>query len=265
MIGAPTARPQLVRAMGVREIASGVAILGGLVAPGTAVWSRVLGDAVDLASLGAAMASPRSDRGRLLAAGAAVAGATILDVLCARQYSPGAERRKGPLPVTVNLVIDRSPEELYRHWHDFANLPTFMTYLEYVKVLDDRRSHWVAKGPAGSHIEWEAEITEDRPNEYIAWRTVGDSDVEHSGSVRFEPAAGNRGTLVTVELRYRPIGGSVGAAIASLFGKEPSQTIKMDLRRFKQVMETGEVITTEGQPAGRAESTSWRYDSAVRT
>jgi uncharacterized membrane protein len=265
MIGAPTHYPRFVRTMGIREIASGIGILGGFVAPGTAVWSRVVGDAIDLASLGAAMGSPRSDRARLLAATAAVVGATVVDVLCAQQYGPRATRRQGPLPITVSLVIDRSPEDLYGHWHDFANLPTFMTYLESVQNTGERRSHWVAKGPAGSHIEWDAEITEDRPNAFIAWRTVGESDVHHRGSVRFEPAAGNRGTMVTVELHYRPMGGSLGAAIATLFGKEPSQTIKMDLRRFKQVMETGEVITTEGQPAGRAESTSWKYDSAVRS
>jgi uncharacterized membrane protein len=139
-----------------------------------------------------------------------------------------------------------------------------MKHLVSVDMRDDRRSHWVATGPAGSTVEWDAEITEDRPNEMIAWRSVEDSDVEHSGVVRFESAPGNRGTIVTVDMRYAPPGGTLGSAIAAWFGEDPPQSITMDLRRFKQVMETGEVITTEGQPAGRADSISWRYDSAVR-
>ena len=139
-----------------------------------------------------------------------------------------------------------------------------MRHVERIDVRDDRRSHWVAKGPAGSTIEWDAEITEDRSDEFIAWRSVDESQVDHAGSIRFEPAPGGRGTLVTVNMEYRPPLGTVGAAVSAWFGEDPSQTVKMDLRRFKQVMETGEVITTEGQPAGREESTSWKYDSAVR-
>jgi uncharacterized membrane protein len=139
-----------------------------------------------------------------------------------------------------------------------------MKHLVSVDMRDDRRSHWVATGPTGSTVEWDAEITEDRPNEMIAWRSVEDSDVEHSGAVRFESAPGNRGTIVTVDMRYAPPGGTLGSAIAAWFGEDPPQSITMDLRRFKQIMETGEIITTEGQPAGRADSISWRYDSAVR-
>jgi uncharacterized membrane protein len=139
-----------------------------------------------------------------------------------------------------------------------------MKHLGRIEVQDDRRSHWVAKGPAGSTVEWDAEITEDRSNERIAWRSVEGAEVEHAGSVRFEPAPGGRGTVITVDMHYRPTLGTVGAAVAAWFGEDPNQTVKMDLRRFKQVMETGEIITTEGQPAGRAESTSLKYDSAAR-
>ena len=119
-------------------------------------------------------------------------------------------------------------------------------------------------GPAGSTVEWDADITEDRPNELIAWRSVEGADVQHSGVVRFEAATGNRGTMVIVEMQYAPPGGTLGSAVAAWFGEDPPQSIKMDLRRFKQVMETGEAITTEGQPAGRADSISWKYDSATR-
>lgn len=187
-----------------------------------------------------------------------------MDVITAQQLSRRIETRNGTISTTAALTIDRPREELYRHWRELSNLPQFMTHLERVEEKDDRRSYWVAKGPAGSTVEWDAEITEDRSNEYLAWRTVEGSEVDHAGSVRFESAPGGRGTIVTVKLQYRPPMGTVGAAVAAWFGEDPSQTVKMDLRRFKQVLETGEVITTDGQPAGRAESTSWKYDSAVK-
>jgi uncharacterized membrane protein len=263
MIGAPPRQGGLVRAMGLREIASGVGILTQR-KPATAVWARVAGDAIDLACLGAAFMSNRSHRGRVALAAAAVAGATLLDIITAQQLSRGIETRSGGIALTVALVIDRPKKELYRHWRELTNLPTFMKHLVRIEMQDDRRSHWVAKGPAGSTVEWDAEITEDRANECIAWRSVEGSEVGHAGSVRFEPAPGGRGTIVTVEMEYRPPLGTVGAAVSAWFGEDPNHTVKMDLRRFKQMMETGEVITTEGQPAGRKHSISWKYDSAVR-
>ena len=263
MIGSPPRHDGLVRAMGLREIASGVGILTQS-APATAVWSRVAGDAIDLACLSAAFMSNRSHRGRVALATAAVAGATVLDIITAQQLSRGIQTRNGAIPLTVTLVINRKPEELYRYWLDFSNLPKFMKHLERVEIAQERRSHWVAKGPAESTIEWDAEMTEDRPNEFIAWRSVEGSEVDHAGYVRFEPATGDRGTVVTVDMHYRPPLGTVGDAIAAWSGEDPNHTVKMDLRRFKQMMETGEVITTQGQPAGRNQSTSWKYDSAAR-
>lgn len=262
MIGAPPRHVGLVRAMGLREIASGVGILTQR-APATAVWSRVAGDAMDLACLGAAFMSNRSHRSRVALAAAAVAGATLLDMITVQQLSRGIETRNGHISLTAALIIDRPQQELYRHWRELTNLPTFMKHLVRIEVQDDRKSHWVAEGPAGSTVLWDAEITEDRSNECIAWRSVEGSEVDHAGSVRFEPASGGRGTIVTVEMEYRPPLGTVGAAVSAWFGEDPNQTVKMDLRRFK-MMETGEVITTEGQPAGRKQSTSWKYDSAVR-
>ena len=262
-IGVPHEHHRLIRAMGVREIASG---LGILISPSasTGVWARVAGDLIDLACLGAAFTSTRANRGRLATAAAAVAGATAVDFLCAQQLTRGVTSRQGSTPVVVTLTINRSREELYKAWRNFENLPRWMKHLKSVDIKDDRRSHWVAAGPGGSTVEWDAEITEDRSNEMIAWRSLEGSDVDHRGVVRFEPAPGNRGTMVTVEMRYAPPGGTLGSAVAAWFGEDPPQSIKMDLRRFKQVMEVGEVITTEGQPAGRAESISWKYDTAVR-
>ncbi|MGA9995186.1 MAG: SRPBCC family protein [Pyrinomonadaceae bacterium] len=145
-----------------------------------------------------------------------------------------------------SIVINGSPEELYQFWHDFENLPRFMKHLESVRVTGDKRSHWVAKAPAGTNVEWDAEITEDQPNELIAWRSLEESDVRNSGSVRFERAPGGRGTRVTVELEYDPPGGVIGAGVAKLFGEEPEQQIYDDLRCVKQVIETGEVVISEG-------------------
>jgi uncharacterized membrane protein len=120
-----------------------------------------------------------------------------------------------------------------------------MAHLESVQVLDDRRSHWKAKAPAGTTVEWDAETIEDRPNELIAWRSLPDATVPNSGTVRFKDAPGDRGTEVLVQLSYQPPGGKVGALIAKLFGEEPKQQVKGDLRRFKQVMETGEIVHSD--------------------
>lgn len=263
VIGVGTNHGGFIRSLGVREVASGLGILARR-APARAVWSRVMGDVIDLGWLGAAFLSPGAKKGRVLVAAAAVTGVTVLDVLCAQQLSRDHGASNVALPVRVSLAINRSPEELYRYWHEFENLPRFMTHLESVRVTGDGRSHWVAKGPAGTTVEWDAEITADWPNEEITWHTLEGADVDHAGSIRFE-ADGARGTIVTVEMQYNPPAGRLGATVVALFGEEPNQTVKADLRRFKQIMETGEVVTTEGQPAGRASSTSSKYDQAART
>lgn len=156
------------------------------------------------------------------------------------------------IKVEKNITINRSPEELYRFWRNFENLPSFMNHLESVRTTGENRSHWVAKAPAGSTVEWDAEIYNEKENELIAWRSLEGADVDNAGSVRFEPATGGRGTTVRVTLKYDPPGGALGALFAKLFGEEPSQQIEEDLRRFKQVMEAGETPTTEGQPSGRS-------------
>jgi uncharacterized membrane protein len=238
----------LIRVMGLREIAHGIAIFAQGKRPTAAVWSRVAGDALDLAALGAAFASPDSSKGRVAFATANVLAVTALDVICAQQLSSGNQSMTegGASKVKKSLIINRTPEELYRFWRDFENLPRFMKHLESVRVTGDGRSHWVAKAPAGSSVEWDAEITEDRPNELIAWRSLEGADVDNSGSVRFEPAPGNRGTIVKVEIDYNPPGGVIGAAVAKLFGEEPGQQTQDALRCLKQVMETGEIILSDG-------------------
>jgi uncharacterized membrane protein len=149
------------------------------------------------------------------------------------------------------VTINKSPEELYEFWRRFEQLPAFMQNLVSVERLDDRRSHWMAKGPAGRTVEWDAEVINEIPGELIGWRTLEGADVVSAGSVRFKQSRSGRGTEVRVHLQYEPPLGKVGAAVSWLFGREPSQTIREDLRRFKQLMEAGEVPTTEGQPRGQ--------------
>jgi uncharacterized membrane protein len=258
-------RPALFCFLGLREIASGLGILTGR-KPAGWLWSRVAGDMMDLVLLGAAIKADGSAHGRVALATTAVLGVTALDVACSQQMSrsKGLISEDGSIRLAKSIVINRSPEELYRFWRDFQNLPRFMFHLDSVQVIDGKRSHWVAKGPGGRRVEWDAEIIQERPSEMIAWRSLEGSDVDHSGSVRFEPAPAGRGTIVRVDMQYRPPAGVVGAAAAKLFGKEPAQQVQEELRRFKQLMEAGEIITTEGQAAGRPQSTSWKYDLTAR-
>jgi len=138
------------------------------------------------------------------------------------------------------VTVNRSREDLYRFWRNFENLPRVMRHLDTVKVINPTRSHWVAKAPAGLNVSWDAEIINDVENERIGWRSMDGADVPNAGSVRFDPAPGGHGTVVQVNLKYDPPMGPLGAAVAKLFGTEPSQTIAEDLRRFKTMMEMGE-------------------------
>jgi uncharacterized membrane protein len=239
---------KVLRGYGVREIAAGIGILSRP-QPAGWLWGRVAGDILDLSSLGSALGSSRSNKTRVGVATAAVVGVTALDVRCALQLQRGATNgqssRNGAVRRTKTIIVSHSPEETYRFWHDFTNLPTFMKHLESVQITADNRSHWKATGPGGKTVEWDAEIVDDQPNSRIAWRSLEGSDIYNTGSVHFEPAPGGRGTLVRVELQYAPPGGIIGATIAKLFGEEPEQQIEDDLRAFKQVLETGEVIKSD--------------------
>jgi uncharacterized membrane protein len=251
LIGAPE-HPTLLRAFGLRELASGIGILSQR-RPRGAMWSRVAGDALDLSALGAAFGSRRADTRRLAAATAAVAGVTALDAYTAARIARtnGRAATAGTEEIRCSLTINRRPEELHSFWRDFENLPLFMRHLESVRVVDDRRSHWVATAPAGGTVEWDAEITEDVPGERIAWRSLPGSDVEHEGVISFVPAPAGCGTYVQVTMRVAPPGGKIGTLFARIFGEAPDQQVSEDLRRFKRLIETGEIPTTEGQSSGR--------------
>lgn len=253
LTGLPESSEPGVRALGAREIAHGISIL---MRPGSSVpvWSRVAGDAIDLAVLISALGSDESDRERVTGAIAAVAGLTALDVFCAARLAANGsgepdERkdwtRRG-IRVEEVTTINRPIDEVYGFWREFENFPNFMRHLESVQQLSASRSRWRAKGPAGMSVEWEAEMLEAREHEWIAWRSLEGSDVQNSGSVRFQRAPGARGTEVRVQLQYSPPAGVLGKGIAWLFGEEPSQQIHEDLHRAKQLLETGEIPLAEG-------------------
>ena len=167
-------------------------------------------------------------------------------------HSPNAsvEHEQGNKFVHV-VTINKPAAELYRYWHDFANLPHFMTHLEEVRVIDGERSHWRAKAPLGQSVEWDATIINDVENELIAWQSDEGAQVPNAGSVRFTPAPAGRGTEVRVTISYAPPAGQLGVAIAKLLGEEPSRQVSDDLRRFKQLMESGELPTNDRQPMGK--------------
>lgn len=152
--------------------------------------------------------------------------------------------------VLESVTINRSIPELYRFWRNLENLPQFMRHLQSVEKMTDTISRWRAKGPAGVTVEWEAEIYNEVPDKLIAWRSLEGSTVISAGSVNFDDAGPGRGTRVTVHLQYSPPGGKLGAKIARLFGADAETEIREDLRRFKQLLEAGEVATTSGQPRG---------------
>lgn len=244
---------------------------------------------MDLALLGAGLNADHAEQERITKAMIAVAGVTALDLYCSRQLShqepayfgdssrqlqdwgqqpgnrqqadgqqfhqqpqqrrPAVSAQQG-IHVVKTITINRPVEEIYQFWRNFENLPRFMHHLESVQVSDEQHSRWKAKAPAGMTVEWDAEIIDDTPNERISWRSTEGSDVSNAGSVRFKPAPANRGTVVTVEIEYAPPGGKLGAAIAKLFGEEPESQVQDDLRLFKQVLETGDIVRSDGTPWG---------------
>jgi uncharacterized membrane protein len=242
--------PAIIRMVGLREIVTGLGILSER-APGTWAWARVAGDAMDLALLGAATSSPDADPRRIAAATAGVLGVTALDVYAGQRLTAAQSGETPRIAVTQTITVNSTPQELYRFWKNLENLPLFMEHLESVSEVNERVSHWVAKAPAGASVEWDAEIVDDQRDRRIGWRTLPGSQVTHEGMVSFEPATADRGTVVRVDMLYVPPAGKVGVWIARMFGEEPALQVGDDLRRLKQLLETGEVATTLGQSSGK--------------
>ena len=169
-----------------------------------------------------------------------------------RTSSVASVGRGQGVKVEESVTINRPVLEVYRFWRNFENLPRFMDHLEAVTVIDDERSHWVAKGPAGTKVEWDAIIHNEVEDELIAWRSLPGAEVNNAGSVHFTPTPDGTGTDVRVVLSYEPPAGMVGVAVAKLLGEEPSKQVADDLRRFKQVMDSGDVAAGARPIAGRA-------------
>jgi uncharacterized membrane protein len=248
--------PLVVRAIGIRELGAA----GGLLAqrwPVAFTWMRVAGDAVDIAVMTRALRARGVRRDRATAALGAVAAVSAADLLTGVIVSREAPRQRddalgGRKPVRKSITINRGRDEVYGYWRALENLPRFMKHLEEVRDTGNGRSHWVAKGPVGTKAAWDAEITEDRPGERIAWQAIPGSGIQNAGTVTFREAPGGRGTEVLVELVYEPPAGPLGIAAAKLLGEEPEQQTAGDLRRLKQVLETGEVVLSEATVGGRS-------------
>jgi len=167
----------------------------------------------------------------------------------ARNPDPGASfdstAEKGDELLSRTVTIDRPRQELYAFWRDFRNLPLFMENIESVTVLDEQRSHWVVRAPADRTVEWDAVITEDEPGQAIAWASTDDASVRNSGRIEFRDSGNGRGTEVRATIVYDPPVGALGKLVAKLFQREPKVQARQDLRRFKQLMETGEVATAQ--------------------
>lgn len=165
--------------------------------------------------------------------------------------SPAPRHEPLPSHIETSVNVLRPAHELYSFWRDFENLPRFMRHLESVRNLGNGRSHWIARTPVGSRVEWDAQVVEEREGQLLSWQSLPGSQVHNAGSVLFEAAPGDRGTLVRVSFDLAPPGGAAGRLAAKALGPITKQQVHEDLRRFKNLMEAGEIPTTEGQPEGR--------------
>jgi len=281
----PTSRA-MVPLVGSRELVQAAGLLTSR-RTGPWVWTRVAGDAMDLTSLAVALAHRDGRRRRrLVGVTTAIIGITAIDVLTAVQATRtesarqtagegrsaiGSWRERVPavraaelgrrvrkmsrkgfnMELTASTTVGKSPTEVYEFWRRLETLPTFMAHLDDVRATSERTSHWSATAPFGRTVEWDAEITQDLPGERISWRSAGAADVPNTGTVSFVPAPDGHSTEVRVVMTYDIPGGRLGKVVAKYFGEEPHQQLDDDLRRFKQVLETGEVVRSDGAPWGK--------------
>jgi uncharacterized membrane protein len=249
-------RSGLVRMVGARELASGIGLMSSRDSTPW-LWSRVAGDAMDILTLGAVALKPTGGGNlRALLSLALVAGVTAADVSASLRYSSksrGQQSRRLSAEdyVERSTIISKTPQECYEFWRKRTNAPVFMRHIESVSEIDEKTSRWVAKLPGGKRVEWESRITDDVPGKRLAWHSLHQSPLVHAGAVSFDPAPGGRGTVVRVVFHYRAPATPGGTAAARALSFGPAFEITEDLRRFKQLLETGEIATTRGQPAGR--------------
>jgi uncharacterized membrane protein len=249
-----------VRLVGAREIATAAGLLAGG-PPQPWLWARVAGDVMDLGLLGAALRRRQAaDTTRAVAALAILGAVTVADAAAAvattvaerRQSEPehAGRRSHDSTHVTGAVTVRGLPDDVYRAWRDLKRLPEHMAHLESVDAADGGGTQWTARGPFGLHARWEADVVEDRPGEVIAWRPRDGAGTRTNGSVRFRRAPGGRGTEVHVEMNVSLPAGRAGRLLASAVGASPRRLVHDELRRFKQVVETGEVVVSDASPDG---------------
>jgi uncharacterized membrane protein len=249
-VGAGTRQRAVTTAVGARELLHAAALLGSRT-PSRWVWTRVAGDAVDLTAL---VRSLRRHDGRGLArtvgATTAVAAITAVDVYTAVLGSRRRERKPG-MELSGHTTVRKDPRAVYEYWRRLENLPAFMAHVDDVTTDGGGRSHWTVSAPFGRSVEWDAEIVEDVPGERLSWRSVTAADISNEGTVIFTAAPGDQGTEISVVIRYDVPGGRLGEALARFAGEDPRQQVDDDLRRVKQVLETGEIVRSDGAPWGK--------------
>jgi uncharacterized membrane protein len=245
------AHKSVMRAMGFRELAVGAGIFSSSTTSPW-LWARAAGDVMDLALLSPGLMSSQVGRNRRVLALAVVAGVTAFDLVAGRRMS-AAEARSGDSSTRTHLraftTIQCDPEQAYAYWRNFENFPNFMNHVESVRVTGDSLSHWRIKGPAGSHLEWDAEIIRDDPSSLISWQALPGAAVSHQGGVRFRSAPEGQGTEVSLDIVYSQPAGRAGGFAAKLLGEHPQQQVTDDLQRFKQLIESGSVRGADAAPA----------------
>jgi len=247
-------RRGLLPVVGLRELTSGIGLLAAR-NPTPWLWSRVAGDGMDLALLAGGLLSPRNPRKLNTAvATAVVAAVTAIDARASIRSKSAAASVTGAAPdalVTASVIVGKSARECYDFWRDPTNMTRISPLVESITVIDERTSKWCIQTPLGKRIEWESRVTAESPGQRISWRSMDGGGLYHAGVVHFEEATGRRGTLVTVSMHYRVPGGQAGRALVKLIGADPRSEVREDLRRFKRLLEAGEIPTTDGQPSGR--------------
>lgn len=244
-------RTALLRAVGTRELLSGAGLLTRPQNCGW-VWARVLGDLIDMAVLVRFSGRSSRHRKRALSSLAVVSAIASVDLGTAVQRTRVRSSAAPPdIYLERSILVNKSPEECYAFWRDFTNLARFIARVASIRAVGERRARWHVRLPGGRDLQWDSEITAEAPPQRIQWRALSGAPFQHAGAVVFEPAPGKRGTLVRLSMHYRAPAGGVGAAVAQWLGPDPFGQVRENLRRFKQLIETGEIATTEGQPTGR--------------
>lgn len=253
-------RSALLRLYGLREIASGLLLLAQP-NPALGLWSRVAGDALDLATLGTSLAKGNPDNPRLAAAIAAVSTVVAIDTAAARSAAgtdanANANATEGEPSTPPSdeqtakrvIAIDQSPDDLYRLWREPSTLPRIFGDAANIDVLDASRTQWKVDAPLGRTLEWETEIVEERSGELLRWRSLPGGAVPTHGSVHFRPAPTGSGSFVTLDLRFSSPTGPLAIAASLLPPALTESAIGTALRRFKSLAETGRVLTADSRP-----------------